>query len=141
MTGIAIVCIALLLLAAFFHFYWGFGGQRGLVASLPQKPDGSLVFKPPTIAAHGVGVALIVACVFIITHMGYIKLPVPEFFPKAVVGLLALVFFVRAFGWFEYVGLFKKVRHTTFAHYDTYLYCPLFIFLAFGVSVVFFVAP
>jgi hypothetical protein len=141
MIGISTVCVSILIFAAGLHFYWGCGGQVGLSASLPQKPDGSLVFKPAAVGAHGVGLALLVASVFILGHAGYVDLPVPKAVSKTVVALLVAAFYIRAFGWFQYVGLFKKIRNTTFGQYDTYLHCPLFIVLALGLSYVLIAVP
>jgi len=136
-----VICTAILIFAASFHFYWGFGGQVGLRASLPQKIDSTLVFRPATVGAHGVGLALLIACAFILAYAGLIELPVPRFLVKSIVVLLAVIFYVRAFGWFQYAGLFKKVRNTTFGLYDTYFYCPLFIVLALGLTYVLSNAP
>lgn len=136
MIAATAICIAILIFAAGFHFYWGFGGQVGLSASLPQKADGTLVFKPTAIEAHGVGLALLLACLLILGYAGLIHLPMPEQITKAAVTLLTTAFYIRALGWFQYAGLFKKVRNTSFGRYDTYLYCPLCIILAVGLSYV-----
>jgi len=136
MITVTTICVAILVFAAGFHFYWGFGGQIGTSASLPQKANGSLVFKPAIVGAHCIGLALLLACAFILGFAGLIKLPMPKSVVKTIVVLLAVIFYIRAFGWFQYAGLFKKVRSTTFGRYDTYFYCPLCVVLALGISYV-----
>jgi hypothetical protein len=44
--------------------------------------------------------------------------------------LMAIGFALRALGEFHYLGFFKGVRGTPFAHYDTWFYSPLFVCLA-----------
>ena len=43
----------------------------------------------------------------------------------------ALVFLLRAIGDFKYVGIFKTIKHSTFAQNDSKWYSPLCLFLSF----------
>jgi hypothetical protein len=49
---------------------------------------------------------------------------------EAAVWLCASAFSLRVIGDFRYVGLFKSIRGTRFAHYDTLVFTPLCLFLA-----------
>jgi hypothetical protein len=46
--------------------------------------------------------------------------------------MLAAIFAVRAIGEGNYVGFIKRVRNTTFARNDTWIYSPLCALLATG---------
>ena len=131
---IDLICIAILLFAAGFHFYWGLGGRVGWQAALPQHADGERVFTPSAAAAHMVGAALVLAVLVIAVHTRALPLPVPAWATRAAVALMALVFLVRAFGWFRYAGWFKAVRDTRFGRYDTWFYCPLCLVLGLGLA-------
>jgi hypothetical protein len=109
---IGLLCAAILLFAAGFHFYWGLGGS----------------------AAHAVGAMLVLAVLVIAAHTHVLPLPVPAWATRAAVALMALVFLVRAFGWFRYAGWFKTVRDTHFARYDTWFHCPLCLVLGLGLG-------
>ena len=131
---IDLLCVAILLFAAGFHFYWGLGGRVGWQAALPQHPGGERVFTPSAAAAHAVGALLVGAVLVIAVHTHRLPLPVPLWATRAVVALMALVFLVRAFGWFRYAGWFKAVKDTHFGRYDTWFYCPLCLVLGLGLG-------
>jgi len=133
---LAYSCSAILLVAAAFHFYWGWGGRYGNHVSIPQHPNGERVFTPRPGAAHFVGVALIGGVLCILAAAKHLTLPVPESLPRAATAWLALIFLVRALGWFRYVGFFKQVRSTPFARYDTWFYCPLRLFLGISLGMI-----
>ena len=131
---IGLLCAAILLFAAGFHFYWGLGGRIGWQAALPQHPGGERVFTPSTRAAHAVGALLVLAVLIIAVHTRVLPLPLPDWATRAAVALMSLVFLVRAFGWFRYAGWFKTVRDTHFGRYDTWFYCPLCLVLGLGLA-------
>jgi hypothetical protein len=131
---IDLLCVAILLFAAGFHFYWGLGGRVGWQAALPQHANGEQVFTPGPGAAHAVGALLVLAVLVIGVHTRVLPLSVPGWASRAAVALMALVFLVRAFGWFRYAGWFKAVRDTHFARYDTWFYCPLCLVLGLGLA-------
>lgn len=135
---VAVVCTAILLFAAGFHFYWGLGGRLGWRAALPQHAGGDTVFTPSAGSTHAVGAALLVAVLFILAQAGLLPAalpwPMPAWATRAVVALMAAVFLVRAFGAFRYAGWFKQVRHTRFGRFDTWFYCPLCLVLGLGLA-------
>ena len=131
---IDLLCVTILLFAAAFHFYWGLGGRVGWQAALPQHASGERVFTPSPGAAHAVGALLVLAVLVIGVHTRVLPLAVPHWASRAAIALMALVFLVRAFGWFRYAGWFKSVRDTHFGRYDTWLYCPLCLALGLGLA-------
>lgn len=136
----AAILIALLAALAALHFYWAFGGRRGLEAAVPTRPpetstSGNLsgsppLFTPGPAATAAVGFALLAAAVLVLAVVRSVVLPVSDAVLRGGVWLLAAVFLLRAVGDFRYVGLFKRVRGTRFAHLDTRVYTPLCLVLS-----------
>jgi hypothetical protein len=131
---IDLLCTAILLSAAGFHFYWGLGGRVGWQAALPQQSGGERAFTPRAGAAHAVGAVLLLAVLIIGVHTRVLPLPVPAWATRAAITLMSSIFLVRAFGWFRYAGWFKAVRDTRFGRYDTWFYCPLCLVLGLGLG-------
>ncbi len=125
------ICTAILVFAAIFHFYWGFGGRYGTAAAIPQTSEGKPLFLPAAWGAHIIGLALLLAlgCIYIASKWIALPFNLPYHAETRMMEFLSAIFLIRGLGWFKYAGLFKKVRHTYFARYDTYFYCPLFIVL------------
>jgi len=111
---LAFICSAILIVAAAFHFYWGFGGRYGDNASIPQHPNGGRVFTPRSGAAHIVGAVLLGSVLCILSVANYITLPIPNNLPRTAITLLSLIFVIRAVGWFRYVGFFQKSQEYAF---------------------------
>ncbi|ESX98522.1 hypothetical protein X755_14590 [Mesorhizobium sp. LNJC405B00] len=51
---------------------------------------------------------------------------------KAGIILWAIIFSARALSWSRYFGLFKRVRTTRFASYDSWFYSPSCLLLGLG---------
>ena len=49
-------------------------------------------------------------------------------------GVLAAIFALRALGDFRFLGFFKTVQGTPFAHYDTWVYSPICAGLAIAAA-------
>lgn len=132
MTVIVSVCVLILLVAAFFHFYWAFGGANGLSVAVPQLENGAPIFALPVAGSVFVGCFLLLAgyiAVVLAFHNGNL---IPLELSRPIGFSLAFLFGVRALGFQRYVGFFKKVRSTRFAQFDSYLYSPLSLILSFG---------
>jgi hypothetical protein len=139
-AGPTIICGAILLFGAGFHLYWGCGGRVGSAVALPQRVDGAQAFEPSPAGALLVAVFLIGVLLLVLALSGLIHLPVPQRWLHAAVILLSIVFLARALSWYKYVGLFKTIRNTRFAKYDTWLYSPLCFLLSLsliGVALLF----
>jgi hypothetical protein len=119
------VCVAILAVAAAFHFYWGVGGALGRSVSLPQTEDERPVISMRPYGTHAVGVALVVSITLILAFEKQISLPLPPTLVRISMVVLSVCFALRALSWHTYVGMFKKVRGTRFAKYDTWIYSPL----------------
>lgn len=87
-------------------------------------------------ATFVVAIALSFAALLIATRAGlaHVRLPPPlvEFGPWGVAAAFAL----RTLGDFRYAGLFRRVRNTPFARWDTRLFTPLCALIAIGAAVV-----
>lgn len=123
------ITITLLFIIAIFHVYWAFGGKVGLDKALPTK-DGKLLFNPGKIAI--LLVAMIIFSfsfvVFQITHS-----TTSNFYIYAG-WIISAIFALRVIGDFNVVGLFKKVKETEFANYDTKFFVPLCIYLSVSIA-------
>lgn len=114
------------------HVYWAAGGRAGPDAVIPER-DGRKLFRP---LRAGTGAVALLLSGAALTVVGCVR---PDAVPARVAPwprrgtrLLSLVFAPRAVGDFGYAGLFKRVRGTRFARWDTALYEPLCALLAPG---------
>lgn len=131
-TAVVALCSAILLLGAGFHLYWGFGGRLGAGVALPQREDGTPAVKETAFGAMVVGLILALVLLLIFGFTNVIRLPVPQQLLKAGIILWALIFTARALSWSRYFGLFKQVRTTRFASYDSWFYSPSCLLLGLG---------
>ncbi|NOU76495.1 DUF3995 domain-containing protein [Paenibacillus sp. LMG 31458] len=114
------------------HVFWAFGGQWGSRVVIPATSgSGELTFKPGLIATLIVAILLFSASL-LLAIQGRL-LPALPSSPWVQWGcwLCVFVFGLRAIGDFKYVGLFKRVKQTSFATYDTFLFTPLCLWLCF----------
>lgn len=120
------VAIFLLIAIALVHFYWATGGTRGLGVAIPTK-NGKALFQPGKLGTMLVGVVMLgfawIAYVLAFTEQ-------PPMLVRLFGGAVSLVFIVRTIGDFHTVGLFKNVKDTPFARYDTIYYSPLTLFFS-----------
>ncbi|WP_460504163.1 DUF3995 domain-containing protein [Hymenobacter agri] len=106
------------------HGYWALGGQRGWAQALPAAANGQLLMRPSAGLTAAVAVGLLAMSSL---NAAYLALG-PGAAPgglRLALGGLALLFTLRMVGDFRYVGLSKRVQHTTFARLDTRYYTPL----------------
>jgi len=129
---VAILCVGILLFGAGFHFYWGWGGRIGYEASIPRRATGERLFEPPNWGAHLVGVVLLGASWLVLVTAQLVPSPISQVATRALVGVMACGFIVRAVWCSPYGGFLKTVRNSTFAYYDTVLYSPLLLILGAG---------
>ena len=114
------------------HFYWMFGGNWGIVQSLPTTAEHKRVLNPKAFDCGVVAVIFLLMSVFFLHFGGVILLKFPSWVLKYGLWILAGVFLLRAVGDFRYIGFTKTIRSTEFAQLDTKFYAPLCLFL--GVS-------
>lgn len=106
-----------------FHVAWAFGSRKA--SGVIPEVNGKKAFDPSPaitllVAAVLFGCALLIAAV-----AGWVSLPLPPEWLRYATYALAIAFFARAIGEFRLVGFFKKVRGTSFARLDTWVYSPL----------------
>ena len=109
--------VILLSILGLTHMYWAFGGSVGLDVALPTNENGERLLNP------GVFMTFVVA--FVLFGFAYIAymLQVEHTVWVTYAGWsLMVLFLLRAIGDFKIVGLFKKLKSTKFATYDTWLF-------------------
>jgi len=123
------ILTSVLILLALIHLYWLFG-EMGLEQALPADAEGKRLLNPSKLMTLTVAFVL-----FGFAWISYM-LDTPHKASIDIVGwVLAVLFFLRAIGDFKMVGLFKKIKSTEFAKYDTWLYVPLCFLIAFGFAI------
>jgi len=137
MGWLAIVNAAIFLALGALHFYWAMGFTWALDVVVPAKPTGEKMLSPSAAASTVVGIGL---CMMAVVHLANARLWLTEFpyVIKYSTLAMAVVFLLRAFGDFKWVGLFKKITTTPFAKNDTRYYVPLCLFLSASSFLLFF---
>jgi hypothetical protein len=125
----AVMFAAVMVYLAGLHAYWALGGKWGSFATVPTV-GGERTFHPGPLATWVVAILLAIGAVIICGQAGVFA--IGSWSPLFRLGAWCLcgVFLLRAIGNFKTVGLFKSVRGTPFAYWDTRLYSPLCVFLA-----------
>jgi len=116
----------IMILFALIHFYWAVGGKFRLDYALPTDEKGNRLLNPSTFMTYVVSFTLLS-----FAYVAYRLYIGDESTVIVYVGYgLSLLFFLRTVGDFNLVGLFKKVKNTEFAKYDTWVYVPLCLFIS-----------
>lgn len=128
-----LLSLAIIAFAAGFHLHWAAGGRTGYSVSLPQRDDGVPVmahrlswWRP---AAGGVALALVFLALLLVANAGHLRLPLPPRLLRLILIAVGIAFVARSLVPNRYVGMFKTLRRTRWAKYDTRLYSPLFLAL------------
>ncbi|MEL6537805.1 MAG: DUF3995 domain-containing protein, partial [Bacteroidota bacterium] len=102
---------------AVLHFYWASGGLWGLESTLPTTAQGQKVLAPTPKDSLVVGLLLALCSAFYLllvsSFAGLVRLK------KVGLWVIPLALVLRAVGDFQYVGFFKRITGTEFAHWDT----------------------
>lgn len=140
--GLGFLTAGVFVTLALLHVYWAAGGVWGRAVAIPTRvpnaaaANGARLFNPSRAGTVAVAAGLLLAALVVLGRMGFGGAPVPRWVFVWGCWLLALAFLARAVGEFRYVGLFKRVRGTDFANWDTWLFTPLCLFIAAAVAVV-----
>jgi hypothetical protein len=121
----------LLLFIAALHFYWAFGGRKGLDVAIPTEGD-RFVFKPGPLSCFVVGFGLLLVALVLIVRVGLLGPVQGRLLYEWATWALVFIFLLRALGDFRYVGFSKKIWETRFARLDTFIYSPVCLFIAFA---------
>lgn len=131
MTAIAIALATVLFGLAALHMRWAVRNRFESTFVIPRL-DGRFVFIPSRSVTALVAIALGVAALLALAqgHVIAVDAPAPLRWAAYAAGA---TFTARAIGDFHLVGFFKRVKGTTFARWDNYLFSPLsaFVGLAF----------
>jgi len=120
---------SLLLVLAFLHFYWAFGGLWGIESAIPEK-FGSDFFNPKNRLRNKVATLLVaLGLIFfaLVIASNYFDL-----FPSwsiIATRIIGIIFLLRAIGDFSIVGIFKKASDSKFARSDNRVFIPICLFL------------
>ena len=117
------------------HVYWAAGGSWGTDVTIP-KQDGTPLFQPPPAATLLVAFLLFSAGLVVLGRLGLWGGRLPHWVFVAGTWTLVAVFLGRVVGDFRWFGIFKRMRGTAFASWDTWLFVPLCLLLALGCLVV-----
>lgn len=119
----ASACSIVLLGLGAVHVYWAAGGDRYAEASVPSLPTGADGAETPVLTP-GPASTLVVAAAL---TGASVAVSVAGFAGRQrwLANLVALAFLLRGVGEFRYVGVFKRVRGTTFSRRDDFVYSPL----------------
>lgn len=126
LTSILSIVLALIFLTlGSIHFYWAVGGQWGINNALPQNEEREKVLRPSFLPIIIVGLGLCFFGIFYLVEMKWLSVHLPNWLVQIIGWIIPTIFLLRTMGDFKYVGLFKKIKHTDFAKWDTQLYIPL----------------
>jgi hypothetical protein len=133
--GLGLLIAFIFAVLSLFHVYWALGGKLGSTATVPFKNERRL-FTPSKPGTIMVAIALLIAMLTVLGQLNVWGGVIPK--PLFYWGTLdiSLLFFLRAVGEFRFVGFFKRIRDTRFAHWDTWLFSPLCLFISISAFVI-----
>ena len=120
---------AILTLIAALHLYWALGGDFGQTVSTPAL-GGRSVIHVPSYSNALVALGLLAGALVLAARSGGFGSAARTPVTSIAAGVMAVGFALRAIGDFRFLGFFKTVQGTSFAHYDTWVYSPLCVCLA-----------
>ncbi len=124
------------------HVFWAMGVRLGGDALIPRLPsaDGTggsrPAFTPSATATLAVAAALFAVAAMVGLRAGFFATPLNHPALRATIGLVALAMFIRAVGDFRLVGFFKRIKGSSFARMDSWVYSPLCVALGLGLAAV-----
>lgn len=113
------ILIIIFLSISIIHFYWVFGGKRGLNKALPTDEEGKRVLNPGKIETSIVGFGLLFFAFYYSKKIGILEIALPKLIVDYCGWVISSIFIIRAIGEFKYIGFFKKIKHTEFGELDT----------------------
>lgn len=132
---VGMLAAAVLLGLGALHAYWAGGGRWGTDVAIPKR-GGQPLFVPGPAGTLMVAVLLWAAGLVFLGRVGLWGQWLPRWPFVAGTWTLVIVFGGRVVGDFRWFGLFKRVRGTPFAWWDTWLYVPLCGLLALAALLV-----
>ena len=139
MTSLAFGNSVVFFLLGALHFYWAVGGKWATDVVVPTKPTSEKLFNTSALSCVIVGSGLWLMSFVHVANAGLIFKGSDFTIFRYCTLAIAIIFLVRFMGDFKWVGLFKKVKGTSFAKNDALYYSPLCLFLSISSFVLFFV--
>jgi Protein of unknown function (DUF3995) len=134
-AALALAVSVVFLLLALWHVWMALHPVAGLGVAVPSAGEKPL-FAPSRTATFAVAAALVVCAILVSATGSLIEIGLAQGVLAALSYALALGLLIRAVGDFRYVGFFKRVRGTRFAHMDSLVYSPACALLALAVAAV-----
>ncbi|WP_264988716.1 DUF3995 domain-containing protein [Lysinibacillus piscis] len=122
------MAISILWLIGCLHIYWAFGGRKRC-DTYARRYTTSYLYATGMVTGI-VGCLLWLAGLLLLIQGGYLYSFPANKLSKIGSIVCGIVIGLRAIRDFHYVGFFKRICHSTFASYDTWLYSPLCLFLS-----------
>lgn len=124
MSFITLLAISALCMIGVLHLYWAFGGTKGIDIALPTR-NGERLINPGRTLTAWVGLMLF-GFAFVAYSLFFDDLSSSCCRDYCIVGgwIISAIFTLRGIGEFNAVGMFKKIKSSEFAYYDTRLYTP-----------------
>ena len=119
------------MLLSAWHFYRAAGGTWGKAVAVPQRGERP-VFRPSFAATLAVAILLAAAALLVVAELKTWEKPGINQLTRWANLAMAAIFGLRAVGDTKWVGFFKRVRGTSFANLDVWVYSPLCVFLCLG---------
>lgn len=130
-AGVCMILYFIFLLLSLLHFYWAMEGTWWFKESLPTTSEGKQVLNPTVLDCVIVGFFLMSFSGFYFLASGYFSFDLSYRLTVILKWVIPLLFLLRSIGEFKYVGFFKKVVGTEFSRWDTLIYSPLCLMIAF----------
>lgn len=122
MGVIALLLATIFIFLSGLHLYWVLFGVKDPTQVLPTNEDGRLLMRPGKLGTLIVGLFLaFFASVYLNKVLEFINFKGLTYISLGI----GFLFLIRTIGDFRYVGFFKSVKSTNFAHMDTTYYSPL----------------
>jgi len=137
MEIIAYFNILILIFIGLLHFYWSFGGRIGFMDSLPEE-HGKKLFIPDNKQTAFVASLFTLLSIIHLCYTELLTFPFHENIGKYGVLILTLIFGIRAFGDFKYLGFTKKIKEGQFSKNDTLIYAPMCLLISITNGLLFY---
>ena len=130
---VAVTLAAIFFALSLLHVGWAFGFKAASGAVIPVV-EGKPALHPSRAVTLVVAGLLAAAALVVLVRAGLLLTGFSPFLASVACSTLGAILVLRGVGEFRLVGLFKSVRGTAFARWDSWLYSPLA--LALGLAAI-----
>ena len=137
---VVLVSLSLLIIIfsalASIHFYWALGGRWGINEVVPVNTKGEKILNTSALASVMVETILLFFAIYYLNKL-FTLIVFPDVTQQSIGWFIPSIFLARAIGDFNYVGFFKRIRHSTFEKLDTRYFSTLCLLISFlGIVIV-----